>query len=143
MSDSKASKLCAISSSLHYSIEGHDSQLIQFVMHPNKSIIVDNSSVCWLSDQITQIDRNSIFARMLGGDGNLSVLKNINSSCGIVALSRASNGPILGIDLKNIPNEGIVCFKGSFLCATEDVSSMFWITKYLNCFVSETSRCTH
>lgn len=115
-------------SSLKYTLEGHDLQLLNIELQPGQSVIADPGVMVYMDqgiDMSTGVGGGSLLkgvGRWFGGSNFfLSEFKNVgNSKSAQVGLSAGFPGMIMPIDLSKCGGE-FYCQKQAYLCSNPEI----------------------
>ena len=106
-----------MSRNLRYQISGDNQQCLQIILSENESVIVDNSSICWFSEDINLETIDSFWVTMVGERTGLLCASNKSASPTIIGLSYPCNGCILALHTEDSTAPGLYCFRESFVAA--------------------------
>ena len=121
----EVTKLIRIDDGINYCItqdeQGYCHKILQLIISSEKTITVDQGSICWCSESIKLKSKGSFLSRFLSSTNqSLSIAHNDGSGSAIVCISHNFVGDI--IILKPSLLTGFYCFKDSFLSATNQLT---------------------
>eukprot|EP00934_Nitzschia_sp_Nitz4_P001640 Nitzschia sp. Nitz4//scaffold31_size150131//46141//47715//NITZ4_002820-RA/size150131-processed-gene-0.192-mRNA-1//1//CDS//3329547635//1640//frame0 len=118
---------------VHYEIKGHECQLVEIQLEPQKTVIAEAGAMMFLDEGIDfetkfgdgSTPKEGFFKQLLKAGGRLLMgeslfvthFKNQGQSPARVAFAAPYPGTILPMNLQDLPGGKIICQKDAFLCA--------------------------